>query len=97
MGQEIGLRTIDGNIIESRSVQEWGQQVQAGYFWMERLVAGLHRENVRGFRAPNLGYTERLFTALRRQNVSYDSSFVPKSGRYTGSSISAATVQLIFV
>lgn len=85
MGQEIGLRTIDGNILESRSVQDWAKQVQAGYFWMERLVAGLQRKDVHGFRAPNLQYTERLFTALRRQNVSYDSSFVPKAGRCTGS------------
>lgn len=81
MGQELGLRTIDGEAQSGASVQEWGQQVQAGYFWMERLVSGVTREDIRGFRAPNLQYTEKLFTALRRQNVTYDSSFVPKEGR----------------
>ncbi|GMH32971.1 hypothetical protein BSKO_00805 [Bryopsis sp. KO-2023] len=82
MGQELGLRTVDGEFDDTRTVKEWGQQVQAGYFWMERLVNYIGREDVEGFRAPFLGYTEELFTALRRQNVTYDSSFIPKQGRY---------------
>ena len=83
MGHEIALHTVDNIFKEDRPVREWAQQILAGRLYAQRLLANLPDENISGFRAPFLKYNEKLYTALRRTETMYDSSFQPKEGRYS--------------